>query len=262
MIKKTLVGVGLLALGGFLLMQTTVGSYTKYYVSEWTGIIKSQVPVEAKIAHIEDMINNITADAKGKLRQKVTVENEIADIKKDVVQLEEQVSKKAEAIAVLRTKVENQVASDNGSADLEKNKRELARSFNDFKATKARLKAKTTQLEARERIFEALNNNILAMKDAKARLEAELETVKATYEEQKARAAAENFVELDDSNLTEIKNALRELKSDLQVEDEYREQLKEFEGKDVTPKTKDVSTEDLLREIDQELPTKTSGSKT
>jgi septation ring formation regulator EzrA len=207
MLKKILVGVGILLVGGFIWAKTDVGSYVKTAWKQCRGYVKASVPIDFEIKRAKDMLANLD---KAEDRLISVMANEIVAIKsleKETGLMEDNIKqrrtelqarneefKKTDKVAFVSS--EGRYTRDQFGADLERRLKRLKDMENSLKAKKELL------VQHNERLA-AVRDQREGLKEQKKDLESRIQSLETQIELLKA-AEARNKYRLDDSQLTEL----------------------------------------------------------
>jgi chromosome segregation ATPase len=202
MLKKVLIGVGVLFAIGILCWTTDVGSYAWTAFKETKAFAKQQVPIEFEIKRARDMLGSLD-----KLDDKLvsTMATEIVAKKK----LEREVSEAEVALASFRDdlrtrneKLKTLTVSKEGSGR-DQFAQDLERRFKRFKTAEATLKAKKELLAQHEERLAAAKEQREGLKGQKADLASRIEALETQVAVLKA-AEARTKCRIDDGQLTEL----------------------------------------------------------
>ena len=222
MLKKLLI-VGVIAGAAVLAFKgTRFISHVKHEVSNARDWAETQLPMEKKFAHLRKDVDTLDRDLE-------KVKNELA---REIVEVRELTVKTGE----LRAQVENEkkvlvtrgeaitdatekVKYGSSTVSIPEAKHRLEKDVKVHVNNQNRLKAMETTLTHRESIKETLQKTLDTMKNKKADLLAEIDSVEAEYKTLQL-TQVESKYQTDDSKLAKIKETLRQLKKSVDIEKE------------------------------------------
>jgi len=264
MLKKALIGVGLLVVLGVIAWQTEAGSYICTAFKEGKAFCKKQVPVKFEIKRAKDMLANLE-----KLDDKLisALATEMVNKKK----LEREVSEGDVALASARDDLrarneqfKTYAVSEKSSVQRETIAIDLERRFKRFKTMEQTLKTKKELLAQHDERVNAVKEQRDGLKAQRADLGSRvegLETQVALLEAAEARSRHR----IDDSQLTEL-NRVKELVDGLEerieksmTELQLREDIKASQP--TASPSFSSSTSGLAQEIDSYLSSRVASEK-
>jgi len=264
MLKKALIGVGLLVALGIVAWQTEAGSYVWTAFKEGRAYCKKQVPVEFEIKRAKDMLGNLE-----KLDDKLisALATEMVNKKK----LEREVGEGDVALAMARDDLRARndqfktfTVSEKSSAHRETVAIDLERRFKRFKTMEATLKTKKELLAQHDERVNAVKEQRDGLKAQRADLSSRIEGLETQVALLKA-AEARSKHRIDDTQLSEL-SRVKELVDGLEerIEKSMTElQLRE-EIKGTQPTASPsfpVSSSGLVQEIDSYLSSSVASEK-
>lgn len=264
MIKKALVVLGVLLVGGWLWAKTDLGSYAKTAWKNLRASVKRQVPVEFDIQRARDMLASLDGEADKLIG---VMAEEMAGIEKgekEITDLQAAVARQEEIIRDMNTRLKTegsvitvggtQRSRDRFAADLE-------RKFTNFKLAQGTLESKKESLEYRRQNLDAAKEQLEALRAKKAELHARIERVETELRKVQADEAwANRCGKFDDTQLAKVKDLVEELETAVKTR-KYEVKLRGEDRTIVTAPTPSVSPADLTQEIDSHLGSKTVAEK-
>jgi chromosome segregation ATPase len=255
MLKKALIGVGVLLVLAVVAWQTEVGSYVVTAFKEGKAFCKKQVPIEFEIKRAKDMLASLE-----KVDDKLisALATEMVNKKK----LEREVGEGDVALAAARDalKARNEafksIQVGGSSVQREAVAIDLERQFKRFKTMEATLKTKKELLAQHDERVSAVKEQRDGLKAQKTDLQARVEGLETQVALLKA-AEARSRHRIDDSQLTEL-SRVKELVDGLEerieksmTELQLREDIKA--SAPTSSPSFSVSTTGLAQEIDSYL---------
>jgi hypothetical protein len=256
MLKKALIGVGVLLVLGIIAWQTEVGSYAWTAIKEGKAFCKKQVPIEFEIKRAKDMLGNleklddklISALAQ-QMVEKKKLEREVGEGEVALAAAREDVFKRNEQFKTFAVSEKSSVQRETFAIDLE-------RRFKRFKTMEATLKTKKDLLAQHDERVNAIKEQRDGLKAQKGDLQSRVEGLETQVALLKA-AEARSRHRIDDTQLGEL-TRIKELVDSLEerieqsmTELQLREEIK------VTQPTSgpsfSVSSTGLAQEIDSYL---------
>ncbi len=220
LIKWTAGGI----LAGGLLLYLVFGASAPSYVGTVLGearkTVKEAIPIQFEIQRSERLIREISPQIQACLKDVATGEVEMEELKEDIALLEKrerelhdrvlrrkrllEAGKPVYYIAGLRMK----------RSRLEM---DLGRVFEEYRNCVSLLQGKRRLLLGQQRALEAARRKLAAVLNERARLQDMLKSLKAQKRQVDALAAQSRKFDLDDSNLVQAREALKEVKKRLDV---------------------------------------------
>lgn len=255
MIKKALIGVGILLVGGFLVAKTDCCSYAKTLFKQTRAYAKQQVPVEFEIKRAKDMLASLD-----KVDDKLisVMANEMVAMKrleKEIGEAQDNADSMARDIHARNEQLKNGTftVSRGVQSSKEQFAIELERKFKRFKTLEATVKTKKDLLANHQERVSAVKEQRDGLKGQKSDLSSRIENLETQVALLKA-AEARSKAKLSDSQIGEL-NQIKELVDGLEqrIETSVTElQLRE-EIKAATPATTNPASQTnagLTQEID------------
>lgn len=262
MIKKILIGVGLLLLGSWLWVKTDMGSYATTLFKEGKSYVKDQVPIEFEIKRARDMIRNLD-DVDDKIVSHMAKEMvAIKHLEREIKEGEVALAEAREEIRIRNEQLKNgtfTVARSSGFTR-EQFALDLERRFKRYRAMEATLENKRALLAQHQERLAHAREQREALKAQKFDLESRLQTLETQVALLKAAEARHRYA-LNDSQLDDL-NRVKELVDQLEkridtnlTELELREEIK---TKQFSPPRNSSAT--LTEDIDEYFAGSESGS--
>jgi chromosome segregation ATPase len=252
MFKKLILAAGLLAAGTMLITGTRMGAYGRAAVGWAKNTVVSKVPLEADIAAakqlLADMDDKIQTAARTVARERV----EVRRLDEQYAKRQSELKNKQEAIVQLKTNLEaNLAAYKPGEAELQRAR--LVSLFETYEALEAQQKSEYKLLESRRMGLVSSEMKVEKLKSAQRELRAKIEALDAQRKLREAEKIAA-VVEVDESEIADLKNLVGEIEKKLDIEAEVDKELESLRsGKptaDPAPSAKDV-----MEKIDQKFGT-------
>jgi len=250
MFKKLILAAGLLAAGTMLMTGSKMGAYGRAMAGWAKNKVVASVPIEADIAAARQLL----ADMDGKIENAVrTVARERVEVRK----LDEQYAKrdddlksKQKLIVDLKRNLETNLAAYKpAEADLQRAR--LVALFDAYESLEGQQKAEYKLLESRRVGLASSELKVENLKSQQRQLKARIEALDAKRKLMEAEKVAA-VVEVDDSEISGLKNLVNEIEKKLDVETEVSKELESLKsGKPVEAPA--PSAKDVMEKIDQKF---------
>jgi len=251
MLKKILVGTGILLTTGAIVFGTDAYSYLSTSAKKVRHEVKASVPLDFEVDRARQLVSDLVPDIQKNMHIIAQEEVEIEDLRDQITRAEKNLAVERERVMALRRDVDNsegrfQYAG--RKATPRDVKVELTRRFDRFQTAEATVKAKRQMLEAREKSLTAAREKLEGMFSAKRDLEIQVQNLEARLKMLQAAQTTSQF-SFDDSQLSRCKKAVLELRKRLDVAERILEQdgkladslvSEEFEG-----------AEDIAEQVDR-----------
>jgi chromosome segregation ATPase len=257
MLKKILVGTGILLVGGFIWAKTDVGSYVKTAWRQARASVKASVPIDFEIKRAKDMLANLD---KADERLISVMANEMVAIRRLGKETETMQANIAQRRSELQVRSDDLKKSDKVvfvSSDGEHSRDQFAleteRRFKRLKDMEQSFKAKKDLLVQHNERLAAVKEQRDGLKEQKKDLESRIQSLETQIELLKA-AEARNKFRCEDGQLTELAK-VKEIVDSLEkrIETSMTELQLRSEGK-AEPKAPAFKTSgNLTSEIDSYL---------
>jgi predicted nucleic acid-binding Zn-ribbon protein len=265
MLKKALIVLGVLLVGGWLWAKTDVWSYAKTAWHEGRAYVKKQVPLDFEIKRAREMIASLNQEEDKLIsvmaKQMVAIEGLEKEIERDRGHL-------------ARQKDEIQAKNDelkSGQAVLVSDGIELGRDvfvfslekqFNNFVANESAAEAKTKTLDYHKQSLAGAKEQLDAVRSQKHELQARLDLAEVELQNVKAaQARSRCVVKFDDSQLAKVKELVDEIETNIR-EQKYELKLRDNQRTVTTTPTRSTrSPSNLAKDIDSHFGAKVAEKK-
>jgi len=242
-------GVGLALLGGLLFGGEAL-SYLRSSARSVQTAVRDSVPIEFELKRARDMLDQIIPEMHANVRLIAQEEVEVASIKADIEQADENLASERTRITRLRDMLTAEKTSfvvGGLNYSREHVKEELARQFDRYKEAEMVLAGKRRLLETREKALNAAMTMLDRTRAQKVRLEDQIEALEGQYRLVKA-ASVGSSLNLDNSKLAQTERLITEVRKRLDV----AERVLAHEAKFIQPMPVDtVSESDLILQVDE-----------
>jgi chromosome segregation ATPase len=230
MFKKLLL-VGVIAAAGvFVLRGTKFFGYAKQEVAEWKTWADDQVPVEKKIAQMRKDVVGLDNDLERVKTELATAIVRVRELDGQTTELQTVVKAEQNQLLAYGESIRDvaERANAGGSATVKYGsstisvadaKERLARDVNILKTKKAQLAFLEQSKAEHERIKETLEKQFDEMRRQKEQLRVEIDAVEAEYKALQLQQIESKY-QTDDTRLARIKESLRGMRHKLDVEKE------------------------------------------
>ena len=221
-LMKKLLLVGVVAGGTvYAVKHTRVGGHVRHEAQEMVAWAESQVPVEKKIDKLRKDVSFLNRDidkAAGRLAKEIV---EVRLLAQDVTEQRAALGKDRAALLARGKTIEDglKVGATDKAPPAADAKSRLATDVSRFKTREQQVVGLEKTLETRERIKTSLEGQLQTLKGQKAALEAAIGDAEAKYKELQL-AQMESKFQTDDTRLSQIKAALRDLNKELDIKAE------------------------------------------
>jgi chromosome segregation ATPase len=207
MLKKLLVLVGVLLVGGWLWAKSDLGSYARTAFRQVKGVAKKQVPVDFEIRRAEDKLNSLGDVDRRLVKTQATLTSEVRWLEKEVNELQARVeSDKSKLLATNQTLQAGSTLITNTGREITSRSEqmgELNRMFSNFKLLENALKSKKALLDEQRKRLEAVQKQRDELKLTRDDLMARISNLKTQQEALRA-AEIRSRVTVEDSQLPEL----------------------------------------------------------
>ncbi len=249
MIKKILVGSGVLLTTAAVVFGTDAYSYLTTSAKKVKSELKQNVPLEFEIDRARTMVNDLIPDIQKNMHIIAQEEVEIDDLRDQIARSEKNMGVEQEKILALRKNLNNEDGRfhlGSRKATSREVRTELSRRFDRYQTAEATLSAKRQMLDARERSLVAAREKLEGMLAAKRDLEVQVQNLEARLKLLQAAQTTSRF-QFDDSQLSRCKQVVTELRKRLDV----AERILEQDGKIVEEVTDEIDApEDIGEQVD------------
>lgn len=219
MFKKLLIVAVIGGAAVYALKHTRIGSYAKEEISSVGEWVDSKVPTEKKIKQLRKEIAALDKEVERAgnelAREIVEVDYLTTDISRETVALATE-EKKVRALAEqIRAATEN-VAYGRAVVPVNEAKQLLAGDVKRLQNRKETLGVMNETLVARERMKDALQKQVEAIKQQKRELTAAVDHLEADYKRLQLQQIESKY-QFDDSKLASVKQQLKNLQKDIDI---------------------------------------------
>jgi septal ring factor EnvC (AmiA/AmiB activator) len=221
MFKKLGLTALVLVVGFALLSHTKAGRYLWSWVpvaaDNLTGVFKAQITPEMEIKRIKGEVAKLDGDLKRAFSKVAEEDVKLAKFKIEVENTKANLDAQVKDLKALE--------KDSTVGDAE-----FAKRWDTYKITEANLAAKEKLLKEKTALVRAAQAQYAAMKEEKGRLETEVAKLETDLEQLRVKQTT-CPIALDDSRLSEIKQALDALDTQIQVQQRVVENTQPTENK-------------------------------
>lgn len=219
MIKRLVIGGGVLLLLGTLFVGREAVSYVRTSLGYLKGSVQESIPIEFQIERARGMINDLVPEVRKNMHVIAKEEVEVQRLKEQIEQTQGRLGK--EKTEVLRLKTDLASGQDvfkyaGRSYTCAQVKADLANRFERYKTGDATLGSLQQILTARERSLDAARQKLEGMLAAKRQLGVEVENLQARLQMIAAAQTTSNY-QFDDSRLGRAKELVASLRTRLDV---------------------------------------------
>lgn len=229
MVKKALMVVGGAALLPVFVFGRDALSYLRTAGESVKTAVKAEVPTEFEIQRIHDLLKNLIPDIRQCMHVIAEQQVDIEHLNDDIRDRDSALQKQEEVLLGMTQDLDSgqqtfRYAGQTYTAD--DVRKDLARRFDKFKVARESIDRDKQILRAREVALKANQDRLEGMLGAKQDLEVDLAQLEARF---KSIQAAETVSDLafDDSQLSQVKQAIRDLNKQLDV----KERMLDVEGR-------------------------------
>lgn len=241
MFKKSITGLGLLAVGSYLWMGTSLGSYVSTGYQQTKSYFQGQVPIEFEIKRAKHLVAELVPDIRTTMKSIAEEEVKIRRLENELVSMEDNLQKERGAILALKETLSKgltsyKIGSHSVSHDALRN--ELNSRFNSYRRLEGVLKAKQEILSSQRTHLTAAKEKYNNLVQSKQELEVELAALESKLKMVEAKKA-ENHIQIDDSELSRVRELINNINDRLEVEIKLSESdgtlLKQIRTEDIPP---------------------------
>ena len=220
MLRRSLIGVGGLALLLGLVFGRDMFSYVKTTVGWVNSTVKDAVPVQFELERARKMIQGLDPEIS---RHKREIAREELDLRKLAAQVKEDEQKLAKNWSEIETLRGDLARGDSNfvyaghSYTVKQVETDLTNRFERYQTKEATLQKLSKIVDARERGLTAAQEKLKAMIAAKRQLEVEVENLEARLKMVEVAKATSEFV-IDDSQLSRTRQLLSDIESRIEVD--------------------------------------------
>ena len=228
MLKRTLIGVAVLATLGTFVFGRDVFSYAATWGGTVRDAVKAEVPLEFEIDRARTEVENLVPDIRDMMHVIASAQVDIDHKAKDVERKSDSLKSKKNAILALRNDLDTgqtQFVYAQHSYSADDVRKDLEKRFKLYKVAENSLESDVQILTAWQRTMTANQDKLDTMLTAKQDLEVQIEQLGARLRTVEA-AEATATLDFDDSKLARAKKLILELNKQLDV----RERQANLEG--------------------------------
>jgi hypothetical protein len=236
---------------GFLLFGTNLGSYLGTMASSVKDGIAGQIPVEFELKRATNLIQQIEPQIENCKRDVARAEVELDELQASVANLEKVVGSEEK-----RLKAGARLLSGDGVVGVSlasetltrrRYERDLQRTMDSFRNNEAILKTKRQLIERQSEAVDVAKQRLAAVRAEREGLADQVRTLKTQQQWIESMAASQKRFDLDDSALSQAREALAKVKERLNVAQKMLENDMVAQGDDVVAVAEPAR--DVLKEI-------------
>ena len=235
MIKKALIGAGLLAVLGTFVFGTSIFSYARTSAKEVREAIRGEVPLEFEIKRAREMVGNLIPEMHACMRTVAEQQVDIEHMQNDIDQRTAAIDRQRTEILALRDFLGSGKlvyhTSDRraGSYDRNEVERDLKGRFERFQQAEKAVDRDRQLLRTRQEALKANQDKLDQMIVAKEDLEVQIAELDARLQTLRAAQTASSL-EFDDSQLSQAKSLIKEINKQIDVEQRLLDAEGHFSG--------------------------------
>jgi chromosome segregation ATPase len=252
MIKKAIIGTGVLLVVGVLVFGTDAVSYVRTSAGYVSEAVHESVPIEFQIDRARDLIDNLVPDIRKALHVIAKEQVEIERLEKEIAQGEAALEKAEEEMVRLRDDLQsgNEVfVYGRRTYTPVQVKVDLANRLDRCRTAKATLETKRQIYDARLKQLDANRDKLEGMLSERRRLQVEVEHLEARLKMLAAAQTTSDY-KFDDTKLARAKELITDLRTRLDV----AEKLVDAEGRlQGEIQLEDTAPEDIVEQVAEYL---------
>jgi len=220
MVKKVVLGTGIVVLLGLFFFGRGWLSYVRTAVGQVKQSVKGSVPVEFEIERARQMIKEIEPEVQNAMHVIAKQEVEVEEARKMVAKSEARLAKEQSELETLHGDVKSgkKVFEYCGKKYTpEQVRTDMARRFDRLRTGKATLEAQQKSLLARERNLDGARQKLDGMLAARRQLQVDVDNLMAQQQLIAAARTVNNY-QFDDSHLGRVKELVDDLRTRLEVD--------------------------------------------
>jgi chromosome segregation ATPase len=255
MFKKVAILTVAVGAGLALVSWAGLGSYVTTACLNIRTKLKGEVPIEFEIQRVKQQVGQLVPDMKKHFRQVAEEMVAIDNLKQEIQTTRTNLAGQKEALAAMTRELDSNsetVAFDNQEYSRDRLKEKLEADFASFKNCEAELKSREKLLYARQKGLEAAQAQLAEMRRAKEDLEVQIADLEAQLQNIKL-AEARNKFHLDDSQLSQAKKTISEIRTRLQVETKTAELEGNFANDAIPVHKHTKSASEVTKEVKAHL---------
>lgn len=229
MLKKTLIITGAAVVVPALIFGTDAWSYMRTATQSVRASVKSEVPPEFEVKRIKELVDNLVPEIRKCMHVIAEQQVDIEYLDQDIARREGELAQQQKTLLSMTDQLDSGVKTfyiSNRTYSAEEISQDLTLRFGKFKVAKEGVDRDKKILKAREKALKANQQTLENMLSQKQELEVKIAQLDARL---KSIQAAETVSELafDDSQLSQAKQAIRDLNKQLDV----KERMLDVEGR-------------------------------
>jgi hypothetical protein len=253
-VKRSVVGVAVLGLAGFLVFGKELTSYVRSSGRAVQEAVEDSVPFEFQIQRARHMLDELVPELHANIKQVAQEQVEVAALVAEIDRERTSVSEERTKIARLRESLSGDrttIRLDRATYRREQVVEELGRRFKQFQTAEVLLASKEKLLENRRQALASALEKLDRMRVARVELEAQIESLEGQFRLVQAEAGTSKF-RFDDSKLAQIHKVIGDLRKRLDVAQQVLSHEARF-IENIPVETPDETS--LLESIDAHLET-------
>ncbi len=265
MLKKAVIVLGVLLVGGWLWAKTDVWSYAKTAWREGRAFVKKQVPLDFEIKRARDLIASLNQEEDKLIsvmaKQMVAIEGLEDEIRRDRALLDRQRDEIQSKNEQLKTTTVVLV-SDGIEFSRDVFAISLDRQFQNYQANESAAGHKANTLDYHKQSLAAAKEQLETTRSKKHELQARLNLAEVELRNvQAAQARSRSVVKFDDSQLAKVKELVDDIEKSIR-EQKYELKLRDGQGTaTAAPSTPRRSSSELAKDIDSHFGKKMAAEK-
>lgn len=253
MFKKSMMGLGLLALGSYLWMGTSLGSYVLTGYHQTKSYFQGQVPIEFEIKRAKHLVAELVPDIRTTMKSIAEEEVKIRRLESEVAKMEENLDSERAAVLALKETLSKGLTSyriGGQTVSHDALRTELNRRFNSYRRLEGVVEAKRDILSSQKSHLAATRDQYNNLVQSKQELETELAALEAKLKMVEAKKAKNEF-QIDDSELSRVRELINNINDRLEVEIKLSESdgtlLKQIRTEDIPPVDLETQIDDYFK---------------
>jgi chromosome segregation ATPase len=248
--KLTILSVAVVA-GLALVSWAGLSTYVSTFCHNVKNKLRSEVPIEFQIQDVKRRVANLVPDMKQHFRHVAEEMVAIDSLKREIEVTRSNLAGQKAALADMTQALDSDeatVAFDGRDYSRDRLKEKVEKDFESYKHCEAELKSKEALLHARQKGLEAAQAQLAEMRHAKDDLEVQIADLEAQLQNVKL-AEARNKFHLDDSQLSQCKASIAEIRNRLQVEVKTAELEGNFANDEIPVQKHVKSVSEVTKEV-------------
>ena len=219
MIKKAIVGTGVLVVIGVLVFGTEVVSYVRTSAGVVSDAVHDNVPIEFQIERARDLIEDLVPDIRRALHVIAKEQVEVERLESEIADSEASLENAEQQMVQLRDDLESGKETfvyNRRSYTVSQVKADLANRLDRCRTAKATLETKRQIYDARLKKLDAAREKLDGMLSERSRLQVEVEHLEARLKMLAAAQTTSDY-KVDDTKLARAKELISDLRTRLDV---------------------------------------------